>query len=227
MTQVKIVGKLKHSHGVPLEGNSWPSATILVNFHGYSQTATEQRPSDRAPITTNPDGTWQYYAWRNSDGDYSSFYTFKFPDIDPRDPSPPIKIVVKATTPDTVEFSQLALDSTPPDAPSYPSLIAIINDRLAASGVAFPAGGTVGQTLVVTQETPRLVGWGNVANNAPLKFDQATNSAEWLWNHNLGYRPKPQVYNLAWQEIDAEVVHNSDNQLRVRVNPPGQGYILI
>jgi hypothetical protein len=221
MTQVKIVGKLKHSHGVPLEGNSWPSATILVEFHGYSQTATEQRPSDRASITTNPDGTWQHYAWRNSEGDYASYYTFKFPYGDP------IKVVLTATTPDTVEFSQLALDSIPTTAPNYPSLIAIINAQLAASAVAFPGGGTVGQALVVTQETPRLVGWGNVASNAPIKFDQSTNAAEWLWNHNLGYRPKPQVYNLAWQEIDAEVVHNSDNQLRVRVNPPSQGYILI
>jgi hypothetical protein len=153
MTQVKIKGLLRHHHGVPQAGNAWSGAPIFIEFHGYSQTATEQRPSDRAQITTNADGTWQHYAWKNSEGDYTSYYTFKFPYGDP------IKVVLADATPAEIEFSQLAIASTPPDAPNYPSLIAIINDQLASSGVAFPAGGTAGQALVITQTAPRLFGW--------------------------------------------------------------------
>jgi hypothetical protein len=66
-----------------------------------------------------------------------------------------------------------------------------------------------------------------IAKLAPKEFSQPTPAAEWLWNHNLGFRPKPQVFNLAYQMIDAEVQHISENQLRVRVSPAMPGYIVI
>lgn len=61
----------------------------------------------------------------------------------------------------------------------------------------------------------------------PTPFSQSTPATEWIWNHNLGYRPTPQVYNLAYQEIDAEIEHISVNQLRVRVSPASPGYIIV
>jgi hypothetical protein len=62
---------------------------------------------------------------------------------------------------------------------------------------------------------------------APKEFSQSTPSTLWIWNHNLGYRPQPKVYNLAYQEIDAEIEQPSVNQIRVRVNPATTGYIII
>jgi hypothetical protein len=162
MTQVKITGKLKRHHGLPAEGNSWGGATIDVQFHGYSQTATEQRPSDRDKITTNPDGTWEHYVWRNSEGDYDSYYTFKFPY------GQPIKVTLDAATPAQIDFSQAVLNSTPASDPNYPSLIAIINAQLAASGVSFPAGGTAGQVLGISQTTPRVFEWKDSSGD-PVK----------------------------------------------------------
>lgn len=196
----------------------WSGASVDVTYHGYSQTPTEQRPSDRIQTKTAPDGTWALSLWMNSEGDFQSYYSFKFPN------DRAIRISLPAGTPPEIEFSQLAIASIPPSDPSYPSLIELIDKRLASSGVSFPSGGTRGQVLKVAQESPRVLGWGS---EEPLQFSQPTPAAEWLWNHNLGFRPKPQVYNLAYQEIDAEVYHSSSNQLRVRVNPAQPGYILI
>jgi hypothetical protein len=194
MTQVKITGKLKRHHGLPAEGNSWGGATIDVQFHGYSQTATEQRPSDRDKITTNPDGTWEHYVWRNSEGDYDSYYTFKFPY------GQPIKVVLTAATPNEIPFSQLAIASTPPDDPTYPSLIAIINDQLAASGVSFPAGGNAGQVLGIAQTTPRVFEW----QDAGVSFTQSVAAATWTFNHTLNRVPALEVTDLAGNRLFVE-----------------------
>jgi hypothetical protein len=193
MTQVRIIGLLRHHHGL-LSGNGWGGAAIDIEFHGYSQTATEQRPSDRASIITNPDGTWEHYAWKNSEGDYASYYTFKFPY------GKPIKVVLDATTPAQVEFSQAALNLTPRDSPNYPSLIAIINDQLAASAVAFPAGGTKGQVLGVAQTTPRTLEW----EDPRLSFTQAIAAATWTFAHTLNRVPALEVTDLTGNRLFVE-----------------------
>lgn len=69
--------------------------------------------------------------------------------------------------------------------------------------------------------------WDALNQLAPKEFSQLTPSAEWLWNHNLGYRPTVKIYNLAYQEIDAVIFHFSENQLRVSVSPPMPGFIVI
>jgi hypothetical protein len=154
---VRIHGKLMHSHGVP-----WSGALIDVVYRGYSQTATEQRPSDHGTITTNPDGTWETTRWVNARGDYQSHYLFKFPT------DQVIKVYLTEQTPADIEFSQLALDSTPPTDPSYPSLIALINTILATSGVSFPAGGTAGQVLGISQASPRVMAWTDAASGGDV-----------------------------------------------------------
>jgi hypothetical protein len=157
----------------------------------------------------------------NAEGDYQSYYTFKFPY------DQPIKVYLPFGTPPSIEFSELAIASTPPSDPSYPSLIELINSLF--------ANGSFTGTADVIPLNPAIPGLGGTVQSAiaalnnkpPTQFDQQVPATDWLWNHDLGFRPKPQVYNLAWQEIDAEVIHYSVNQLRVKVNPPSPGFILI
>jgi hypothetical protein len=209
-----IRGQLMH----PDNGEPWAKAKIHWKFIGLATTATTQRPSDSGVIYTDENGVWSVRLWNNANGDQESYYLFKFPN------DREIKIQLPNGTPSPIEFSALAIAQTPPEAPSYPSLIELIDQKLATSDVAFPLGGTQGQVLKITQETPRTLGWGN--NDPITPFAQLTPATEWIWNHNLGYKPTPQVYNLAYQQIDAEI-EISDNQIKVKVNPASPGYILI
>jgi hypothetical protein len=43
-------------------------------------------------------------------------------------------------------------------------------------------------------------------------------------NHGLGYKPVVSVYTLGGVEMEAEIVHISDFQLRVRFGVPQAGY---
>jgi hypothetical protein len=139
------------------EGNARAGGLIDIRFFGYTQTPIEQRPSDRHQVKTNPDGTWETYLFKNADGDYQSYYTFRFGLVDQ-----PIKVILPASTPSSIEFSQLAIASTPPSAPNYPSLISLINAQLQnVGGLSFPVGGISGEVLVVEQTSPRIIGWAN------------------------------------------------------------------
>jgi hypothetical protein len=149
---ILIHGKLMHPDG----SRPWANAPIDVTYHGYSQTPTEQRPSDRFQAKTETDGTWAITLWVNAEGDYHSYYSFKFPyDL-------PIKVYLPAGTPSSIEFSELAIASTPPSDPTYPSLIELINSTIQSGDAVFPAGGGVGQVLVIDQQSPRQLAWGNV-----------------------------------------------------------------
>lgn len=55
-------------------------------------------------------------------------------------------------------------------------------------------------------------------------FVQATASALWVINHNLGYRPAVDVYNAGSQRVWASVSHPSANQTQIAVNPPQSGF---
>jgi hypothetical protein len=154
---VRIYGQLFYSEAPNGVKRPWGDAKIDVQYHGYSQTPTEQRPSDRTPVKINPDGTWETWRWVNAEGDYQSYYTFKFPF------DQPIKIYLPAGTPSEIAFSELAIASTPPSDPSYPSLIELINTLFASGNFAGTAdiiplnpvipglGGTV-QSAVVAQQ---------------------------------------------------------------------------
>jgi hypothetical protein len=52
------------------------------------------------------------------------------------------------------EIIQIAEDS--------PTIVQVFSE-LTISGETFPTGGAVGQAVVVTQETPRILGWGDAA----------------------------------------------------------------
>jgi len=51
-------------------------------------------------------------------------------------------------------------------------------------------------------------------------------SDTWTVNHNKGYRPTTHVYSPGWVEIDAQVIHVSDNQLTVSFNAASTGFVI-
>jgi hypothetical protein len=54
--------------------------------------------------------------------------------------------------------------------------------------------------------------------------NQTTPQSEWIVNHGLGYKPTVSVYTVGGVEMEAEIVHISDYQLRVRFGVPQTGY---
>lgn len=78
------------------------------------------------------------------------------------------------------------------------------------------------QTAIISYQSPPATN-----NLNGIEFEQSTAATEWIWNHNLGFRPVVQVTNFAYEKIHAEVIHSSANQVRVRVTPAAIGKILI
>jgi hypothetical protein len=68
---------------------------------------------------------------------------------------------------------------------------------------------------------------GAPGTSGGLKFihTQSSASDEWIVNHNLGERPMVEVRSAGGQVIDAEVLHVSDNQLRVYFSTAFSGQV--
>ncbi|WP_426036525.1 hypothetical protein [Brevundimonas sp. DC300-4] len=62
-------------------------------------------------------------------------------------------------------------------------------------------------------------------NGAGFEFVQNSPSADWIVNHNLGFRPTATVLSAGGVEVLAEVVHASTNQLRVIFPQPQTGSV--
>jgi hypothetical protein len=197
-------------------GLPWGNARIDITYFGYSQTATEQRPSDRHKIRTAIDGKWNIDLWKNQAGDYQSYYEFKFPN------DKALKIYLTNDLPSEIEFSQLLLNGTPPTAPEYPSLIALIDERLASSGVSFPTGGQLGQVLAIAQATPRVLGWAD----SRLVFTQAVAATNWAFNHTLNRVPVLEVTDLVGNRIFVET-QATVTQAIVRSESPITGVVYL
>jgi hypothetical protein len=77
-----------------------------------------------------------------------------------------------------------------------------------------------GPAISLQRETKRLT-VVNVAQRGrdgvgqAYGHNQASPSASWIINHNLGYRPSVTLYSTGGAEIEGEVVHTSNNQARV------------
>lgn len=170
-----------HSDTTTGVSRPWGGQKIDVSYHGYSQTPTEQRPSDRVPVITNPDGTWQTYRWVNAEGDYQSYYTFKFPY------DQPIKVYLPFGTPPSIEFSELAIASTPPSDPSYPSLIELINSLF--------ANGSFTGTADVIPLNPAIPGLGGTVQSA-ITAQQAAIAANHTAILALQSLPPPELKSL-------------------------------
>ncbi len=53
------------------------------------------------------------------------------------------------------------------------------------------------------------------ASGAGFVHTQGSASAEWIVNHNLGFKPAVEIFDVGGREVEADVLHMSDNQLRV------------
>jgi hypothetical protein len=53
---------------------------------------------------------------------------------------------------------------------------------------------------------------------AGFDFTQSSAAVSWTINHNLGYRPSVQVFNVGGLEVLGEIQHTSNNQTIVTFN---------
>lgn len=61
-----------------------------------------------------------------------------------------------------------------------------------------------------------------------VTFNQASPSAEWTINHNMGYKPAVSVRDSGGSEVEAEILHITVNQTKVYFASPqaGQAYLI-
>lgn len=52
---------------------------------------------------------------------------------------------------------------------------------------------------------------------------QPTPALTWVINHNLGFQPAVELYDIGGREFDAEIVHTSSNQVVVYLTTPTAG----
>lgn len=53
------------------------------------------------------------------------------------------------------------------------------------------------------------------ASGAGFVFTQSSPAAEWVINHNLGFKPAVMIFDAGGSEVEAEVLHISVNQARI------------
>lgn len=61
------------------------------------------------------------------------------------------------------------------------------------------------------------------SGSASYTHTQASPSDIWTINHNLGFRPAVELYDVGGREFDAEVLHTSANQVLVYLSAPTAG----
>lgn len=69
-------------------------------------------------------------------------------------------------------------------------------------------------------------GWGSptaLGGSAAYVHTQASASATWTVNHNLGFRPAVEVLDAGGQKVHVAVVHTSVNQTVISANTPFTG----
>lgn len=79
---------------------------------------------------------------------------------------------------------------------------------------------TVPVTSTVTAVTEGPQG---PAGGAAFVHQQVVPATTWTINHNLGYKPSVELLDSGSQEIDGDVVHPSNNQTVVTLNPASAG----
>lgn len=65
---------------------------------------------------------------------------------------------------------------------------------------------------------------GPPGSGGGLTVSQPTPSAQWTINHNLGYKPAVDLFDVGGNEFDAEVLHLSNNTLQVNLLVPLAGF---
>lgn len=96
---------------------------------------------------------------------------------------------------------------------------------MVADGIYFVRTAT-GMRVVVTSENGEAV---NLEVPGSAAFVQTfTAAAQWVVNHNLGRKPAAiAVLSPGGVEVDANIVHTSDNQFVVDLSPPMAGQVVV
>jgi hypothetical protein len=66
--------------------------------------------------------------------------------------------------------------------------------------------------------------WVDAAGGAAYVHTQPVSASTWTINHNLGFKPSVELFDSGNQEIDAAVVHTSDNQVVVTFTKATAGF---
>jgi hypothetical protein len=87
------------------------------------------------------------------------------------------------------------------------------------------------KTVSITEEIVSVVSVKEQGPEGPqgtsfsfYNFTQTTESATWIINHDLGYKPIISTFNEGSQEIEGEVIHISNNQINVYFAIPIKGF---
>lgn len=62
------------------------------------------------------------------------------------------------------------------------------------------------------------------AGTGGFLFNQASAASPWIVNHNLGFRPTIQVYDVGGNIVNAEMIHVSVNQCQIFFVTPFIGF---
>lgn len=74
-----------------------------------------------------------------------------------------------------------------------------------------------------TQPASSIADLTAVLDAKRYRHDQVSSSATWTVNHNLGFRPQCQVFSPGWVQIEAAILHTSDNQTVITFNSAQTG----
>ena len=90
----------------------------------------------------------------------------------------------------------------------------------------------VSRTQRILAHTPSTVTVVNAGPQGPqglggsaasYEHIQTVVSNSWVFNHNLGFKPSIDVYDIFGNEIDAHVIHHTVNQAEVQLLNPRAG----
>lgn len=113
----------------------------------------------------------------------------------------------------SIEIPPALIISLPPP----PALVIEISNQ-----AGLPIGGTQGQLLKKLSVGDYHAGWGDGSTSFYM-HTQASDSVEWIVNHNLGRYPVVSVLSVGLVEQIAEIVHFSTNQVRIYFAQPYKG----
>lgn len=65
---------------------------------------------------------------------------------------------------------------------------------------------------------------GGPGGVSAYNHDQPSGATEWIINHNLGYKPQVQAFTVGGVEIIGDILHSSDNQVRISFSDAQSGF---
>ena len=82
-----------------------------------------------------------------------------------------------------------------------------------------------GSNVTITTDSSTKTLTISAASSTPPRYEhtQASASATWVVNHNLGFYPTVHIYSAGRVEVEADYVHNSVNQTTINFNTARTG----